>query len=214
MANPNFRERPDRELERLSDEDLIEYIVGARDAARLDACNRAGAILVHGYWDIVVARCRLKVPPADAEDVAGQAVVSAITTFAFAGGSIGEFRGWLHTIVDRRIADYHRARERKPPPEALPETGGDEDAAWGVEPWEEGETDAIDVQSVVDQAFAELSETHQRVVELYGFEDLSAADAAEQIPDMTEANVHQIYTRFRARLRELLAEADEGDTPP
>ena len=214
MANPNFRERPDRELERLSDEELIEYIVGARDAGRLDACNRAGAILVHGYWDIAVARCRLKVPPADAEDVAGQAVVSAITTFAFAGGSIGEFRGWLHTIVDRRIADYHRARERKSPPEALPETGGDEDAVWGVEPWEEGEAGAIDVQSVVDQAFAELSETHQRVVELYGFEDLSAVDAAAQIPDMTEANVHQIYTRFRARLRELLAEAGEGDTPP
>jgi len=213
LANPNFRERPDRELERLSDEELIEYIVGARDAGRLDACNRAGAILVHGYWAIVVARARLKVPPADAEDVAGQAVVSAITTFAFAGASIGEFRGWLHTIVDRRIADYHRTRERRPPPERLPEAGGDDDAAWGVEPWEEGDIDAIDVQSVVDQAFAELSETHQRVVELYGFDDLSAAGAAARIPDMTEANVHQIYTRFRARLRELLAEAGEGDTP-
>jgi RNA polymerase sigma factor (sigma-70 family) len=212
LAKPHFRERPDHELERLSDEELIDYIVTAREAGRLDACHRAGAILVHGYWGIVLARVRLKVRPADAEDVAGEAVVSAIASFAFRGASIGEFRGWLHTIIDRRIADYHRTRERKPEPERLPEPGGDEDAIWGVEPWEEGEAGAVDVQSVIDQAFDELNETHQRVVELYGFQDLSAADTAAQIPDMTEANVHQIYTRFRARLRELLESG--GDTPP
>ena len=211
MGKSNFRERPEHELARLSDEELIEYIVTAREAGRLDACRTAGAILVHGYWEIVLARVRLKVPALDAEDVAGQAVVSAIASFAFRGASVGEFRGWLHTIVDRRIADYHRAREKRPAVGPLPEPGDDEGGVWGPEPWIVDETGAVDVKSAIDQAFAELNETHQRVVELYGFQDLSAADTAAQIPDMTEANVHQIYTRFRARLRELLG---EGDTPP
>ena len=70
------------------------------------------AVLVYGYWDNLVNRARLKLPDADAEDVAAEAIASAIAS-AFDGKSVGEFRSWLHTILSRRIADWWEARAQK-----------------------------------------------------------------------------------------------------
>ncbi len=78
-------------------------------------------------------RVALKVPPADVDDVAHEAILSAIRS-AFSGESIGEFRAWLNHITSRRIADYHRRLEGKP--KTVPLLSGDEEdeAAWGEVP--------------------------------------------------------------------------------
>ena len=84
-------------------------------------------------------------------------------------------------------------------------------------------TQEVVEQSVIDQALAELNEVHCRVVELagpqdLGFEQRPGKEAAELVNDqlsgrlsdpMTEANVHQILSRFQ-RVAELLGSDDGG----
>jgi len=63
----------------------------------------------------------------------------------------------------------------------------------------------------IDAALAELSDDHRRVVEAYVLRGGPARDAADEVGGMSEANVHQIGSRFRRRLRELL---EGGDGTP
>ena len=201
-----FRELPEHQLIELSDDELISYMRAAREAGRSEAMKLAVAVLVYGYWDILVARARLKLDPSDAEDVASEAVSSAIAS-AFDGKSVGEFRSWMHTILSRRIADYHEARKRRPPTAQLASEGDDEYT--GREPHIEPEGDALFARECVRRALEELEERHREVIELYVLGPLSASQAAAQIDGMTEANVHQIASRFQRRVLALL---EGGDT--
>ena len=200
-----FRELPPHRLEGLSDERLVEYLRAAREAGRHDAMRPAVAVLVHGYWDILVHRARLKLrTDADAEEVAAEAVASAIAS-AFDGRSVGEFRSWLHTILSRRIADWWEAREQRLQKTALPSEHLGDDEVWGREPSVGFEGDALHARESVRQALNELQDEHREVVRLYVLGPHAAAEAASLAgPGMTEANVHQIASRFQRRVRELL----------
>ncbi len=209
----NFRPLKEHELSSLSDQQLIDYVGAARDADKLDDAQTALGVLVFRHYANVRGRVRMKIPADDVEDIAMEAVTSAIRS-AFDGTSRGEFHGWLHKIVSRRIADYHGKNTIDTTP--LPEEHGDDESVWGVSGIEPDPTTAVDVESVIEQALGELSEPHRLVIQKYAFEDLSAADAAaavnSELPDlnpvMSEQNVNQIVSRFRKRVRELLAEAD------
>ncbi len=208
-----FEELSERQLGDLTDEQLVDYLRRAREAGRHEAMKPAVAVLVYGYWDNLVNRARLKLRSnADAEDVAAEAVASAIVS-AFDGKSVGEFRAWLHTILSRRIADWYEAKEQKLDKTLLPsEHQGDEDV-WGREPSVDFEGEALFARLCVRQALEELEEPrHRRVVELYVFAPNSAAETAALVGDgMTEANVHQISSRFVRRVRELLEGGDTSD---
>lgn len=205
----------DLELERLDDDALLAYVRRARGAGGLAAAKRALQFLVFGYMRNVERRVAMRVPARDVEDVAAAAMVSAITS-AFNGQSVGEFRSWMHTIVDRRVADYHR----RPRPTELPLTTehGSEDDSRGQVLADLDETGAVLVQQVIDGVLAELGPDHRLVVELYVFERFGARECAQRVsgvfpdakPAMTAANVHQIAHRFRVRVRGEL----EGDTSP
>jgi DNA-directed RNA polymerase specialized sigma24 family protein len=87
----------------------------------------------------------------------------------------------------------------KPADEPPPET---------VTPSEAGE---VGVRDAIERVMATLRADHQRVVDLVVFEDRSAAEACAAIEGMTEANVHQVVSRFRRALRgELQAGGDTG----
>lgn len=212
MSDRLFRSRPDHEIHALSDEQILQYVVAARAAGQPAHAARGLQILVFGYRDIVKVRVAAKVPRHEAEDVADagllRAVAAALKPNAFTGGSMGEFRSWMHTIVDRHVADHWRKVERSPREDPLPEEHeGDDDGRRpaGSTP---DDSEAVDVQAVIEQALGELSEPHRLVVELYVFGGRTAVETAEQIGDgMTENNVHQITTRFRRRMRQLLDEA-------
>jgi RNA polymerase sigma factor (sigma-70 family) len=203
---PDFQELPEHHLGSLSDDQLVDYMRRAREAADRDAMKLAVGILVHGYWDTLVKRAKLKLPSlADAQDVAGEAVASAIAS-AFDGKSVGEFRSWLHTILNRRIADYLEARKRKPQTTAL--SGGHEhdEGTWGAEPAVDFEGDALSARDAVRRAYEELDDgRHRRVIDLYVLGPHAAAETARMVgTEMTEANVHQISSRFHRRVEELL----------
>jgi RNA polymerase sigma factor (sigma-70 family) len=171
------------------------------------------AVLVYGYWPNLVSRAALKLPRSDAEDVAGEAVTSAIAA-AFDGRSVGEFRSWLHTILSRRIADYHEARKRLVPTSALASEHRGEDETWSEEPEVAFEGDALFAQQCLRRAYADLDdERHRLVIDLHLLGPQSALETAKLVDGMSEANVHQIASRFQRRFRELLDDgnASKGD---
>ena len=217
MSDNDFEPLSENELSRLGSDELIAYVRKATDTGRPDRARTALAILCWRHFDDVVRRVKMRVPAPAVEDVAMTAILAAIKS-AFDGVSVGEFVNWLHRIVDRRgIADYHRKREREPATNPLPTEHAGEEEVWGEEPAEADESDAVVVQSVIDECLEALAQpAHRDVIERNVFNDLSAADTAERVnadhpdldPPMSEANVHQIISRFRRCVREKLADGD------
>jgi RNA polymerase sigma factor (sigma-70 family) len=206
---PGFRPLNDAELDRLDSDALIAHIRAANDAGRPDNGGRALAILVFRHFDDVRRRVSIKVPTADVEDVAMEAVTSAIRS-AFDGTAIGQFVLWLDRIVRRRIADYHRRAESRPQEAALAEEHEEAEGIWGEGATSPDDTGAVDVQSVIDRALDELNPVHRGVVDLFVFDDLPAREAAERINEelgeelarpMSVDNVNQIVSRFRKAVR-------------
>ena len=119
----------ENELDRLDSDALIAYIREAHDAGKPDCARTALGVLVYRHFDDVVRRVRIKIPTSDVEDVAMNAVTSAFKS-AFDGTAVGQFVSWLNTIVDRRIADYHRKPRAEEVP--LPEEHVEAEEIWGV----------------------------------------------------------------------------------
>jgi RNA polymerase sigma factor (sigma-70 family) len=194
---PAFQPLDEPALERLGDDALIAYMREARAAGHPSAAA-ALAILVYGHWLNVERRVRMKVPAMHVEDLTGDIVADAIAS-AFDGTSIGEFVSWLSTITKRAIADFYRRGRGGEPLVALatdPDPPG--------EPAVPSDAGAVEVRDAIERVMASLREDHRRVVDIVIFEDRSAADACRAIPGMSEANVHQIVSRFRRALRDEL----------
>jgi RNA polymerase sigma factor (sigma-70 family) len=206
-----FKLLADSELHQLSDEDLIAYIRGAQLAGEPDSGRTALAFLVYGYERDVMRRLSIRVPPHVVEDVAHDALVRAIAA-AFDGTSQGEFRSWLHTIVDRTAVDYFRKAARRPKESELPSEHAGDDDVWGDEPFTESAAGAVELRIIVDEILDGYSEKHTQVVELHVFGGWSAADVGTQIDGMSADNVAQIASRFRAKLRQRIDPDVDGET--
>lgn len=209
----DFRPLNETELDRLDSDALIAHIREASDLGRPEHARRALGVLVFRHYDDVRRRVSIRIPPADIEDVAMNAVTSAIKS-AFDGTAVGQFVNWLNRIVDRRIADYHRKPRVDEQP--LPEEHSEAEHIWGVAGTIEAETGSIEVQQLIEQAMPE-NPIHCEVIDRYVFQDAAAQDTAESINDtfeneldrpMTADNVHKIASRFRETLRRLLDERD------
>ena len=199
----SFQERPDDQLHQLSDDDLIAYGRDARAAGNLPAARRALAFLVYGYEADVTRRIALRVPTHVVTDVSHDVLVRAIAA-AFDGHSVGQFRSWLNTIIDRSAADYFRAAARRPKESILPSEHDGDDDVWGVEPAVDGESAAVELRIVVDEVIDTFNATHREVIGLHVFDRFTAREVCDRIEGMTEDNVAQIASRFRAKVRQRL----------
>jgi RNA polymerase sigma factor (sigma-70 family) len=196
---PPFRPVNEADLERLDTDALFEYMRRARAGGHPSAAL-ALAIAVYGHWANVERRVRLKVPDPHVEDLTGDIVADAITS-AFDGTSAGQFVSWLDTITRRAIADFYRRGTGKVRPAEMPP----------IEPAAPSSEGAVEVRDAIERVMSGLREDHRRVIDVVIFSDGTAADAARELPGMTEPNVHQIVSRFRAALRrELEADGDTG----
>jgi RNA polymerase sigma factor (sigma-70 family) len=202
-----FKEKGEHELAAMPEHGLVAYLLEAR-AARAPT-RLAVSILVFTLMSDVRRRVSMKVPSEAIEEVSEAVLLSAITS-EFDGTSVGEFRSWLRTIIQRRIADYHRSPKTDVRLVPLPDEHEGEDDFWGTRAAVPFEGDAIDVERALDQAMAELNPAHQEVVGLYVFQDLPAGEVAGRVDGISEANVHKIAQRFRDSVSQLLP--DHGDT--
>ena len=195
---PPFRPLNESELLDLDDDALIEYMRRARAASHGSAAL-ALHVMVYGHWATVQRRVALKLPAAYVEDLTGDIIVDAIAS-AFDGTSVGQFRAWLRTITDRAVADFYRRGAGQVKTDELSAAG--EPAA----PSAEG---LVEIRDAIERVMSGLRDDHRRVIESFVFEGRPAADAAGEVPGMTEANVHQIASRFRKALaRELDADGN------
>jgi RNA polymerase sigma factor (sigma-70 family) len=201
-----FRRCPQSELDHLRDQELVDYLDAAREAEDNAALKDALGYLAFRFEGIVKARVVAKVPAEDVEDVTME-VLKSIVRGGFDGKLIAEFGAWVRTVTRRRIADYHRERERQPRLDSI-DSGDDERT--GPEPIAEEETATAVIIDAVERVLAGRSELHQRVIRLYGpgmcgFEDLPAAEVCERLAAdgdaVTADNVAQIWSRFKRDLR-------------
>ncbi len=171
-------------------------------------------MLVFRYEGLVRAKVLLKVSRSDADDLVATVFMSVLNSI-FSGQTPAEFRAWLMTITKRRIADYHRSGGFAAGMELFDPTGSDEETTQGpAEPSSGGEIERAEAGMLIQEMLTELGEAHRLVVQLYVLEGHAAAECCDRVNSqlgasltdpMTEANVHQIASRFRATLREALA---------
>jgi len=161
-------------------------------AAGHESAALALAMLVYGHRPNVRRRVAMKVPPQDVDDVTDEILAKAIVS-AFDGTSGGQFGSWMNTITVRAIADYHRRGPGRVATEPL-----DRDLEAPAE-------DAAETRDALRRVLDALSDEHRRVVELWlqGF-------AAPEIDEISDANVHQIVSRFRRALRGQLGDGPKG----
>ena len=218
----NFRERNDAELAKVSDEELVRYIVEARGAGRIEAATIAAQVLALRYEPRIKAYVATRLQskgPLVIEDVAERTLSDAIASVGrFQGATIPEFGGFIFRIAKLRIVDYHRkGRADETPLDVMTPDG-----EWQHPEIKTGDpTELVDRGDVINQALGELNERHREVVILVRFRRYSHREAAQEInrqftdakdDPMSEQNVSQINSRFGRRLDELLEQAD--DPPP
>ncbi len=214
-----FHERNDDELARLSDEELVAYIVAARRAGATGAAVTAAQILAYRYERRLRGFVQKDIGDMGqvvCEEAHERIVVSAIGSAEnFAGSTIKEFRAWLWQIARRRIADLHRERARRVDEVPIERPGGEgEDREFGG-----GDAmAAVDQGSIFQQAYNELNAVHKLVIVLVRLRDLPHREAAIEInrqfgdhldDPMSEQNVSQINSRFSKELKRLDAEAEK-----
>lgn len=210
----------DAQLSQLSDEQLIARVVAARSDGDREAGLQAIGMLSFHYFDLVRSRVALKVPTDQVDDVVNEILISAMKS-SFDGRSLGEFHNWLQTITRRRIADVSEKNKRlKQREQRLPAEHVGEEEEMPDQHGVEGGQEEAELMAIVATCVDSITEPHhRRVIELYGpvemgFYGLTARDTANIVnqelgtnpQEMTEANVHKIYQRFKDAVREALGE--------
>lgn len=215
-----YRRLTESELTLLGDDELVARIAAAREADDPAGAKLAAAHLAYGFEQLIKGRVACKVPLEDLDDVAQEALVSVVSA-SFEGKVLGEFRSFLLTVVDRRVADYHRERGRRPGQTTLPTGVDEEDGAWGDEPAVEDASAAVEINDAVARVLATRNPHHVLMIELYGPEviggsDLGAAEVAARVergldaPRVSVANVQQVWRRFKVDLASELTSGEAG----
>lgn len=216
------RRLTESELALLGDDELVAQVAAAREAGDPVGAKMAAAQLAYGFEPLIKARVACRVPLEDVDDVAQESLVSIVGA-SFGGKVLGEFRSFLLTVVDRRIADYHRERGRRPVQARLP--GGEGEDAWGEEPAVEDASAPTAIRDAVERVLATRSHHHALMIRLYGpdaidGEDLAAAEVAEEVRrrldgrEVSVANVQQVWHRFKIDLADELTSGEDGARKP
>jgi RNA polymerase sigma factor (sigma-70 family) len=203
----SFREKKDWELNGLSDEDLIAYVIAARRAGNGRAAKLGLGIFAYRKWDLLVWRAKKELPDgADVEDLVGK-VIEGVFKAAFRGEHFGEAVSLLNRVFRNKIADFYRREE--PYIDQLPEDSEDADH-WRPDAATVGDrTGEYEVQEIARARYDALAPRHRMVVDLFVLDSYDANETAEQVNlafpgldrPMSDQNVHQIGSRFRRDLR-------------
>lgn len=225
QALSSFRKLNDFELDRLSDEDLIDYIRRARSVGERQAMNLAIQIFAYRQRKNLLNRVRAKLgsrPDSDIEQVTDLIVGGAMFA-AFEGESVGEFKSLVNRIMQRRVADYYRRIHGQVGYTPLAEEVEGEERVHGATLEADEEISLIWAADLVETALGELSAPHRAVVDYRLLQGYGSKETAELVNNhlsddldrpMTVSNVDKIVSRFRERLDDLLEEANREPPDP
>jgi RNA polymerase sigma factor (sigma-70 family) len=212
-----FRHLGEAKLAELGDEELIEYVIEARNAGEADAAELALRIFAFGMEGRLLNFVRVRLeshPDTVIEEVAEVALADAIRSINnLRGASAGEARAFVFKIARFRIIDFHRTGRVSTAPLEIDGREGEQLAPGSGEAGADGGVGAVEASLVVEECLAELREDHRAVVEYTLFEDCPARETAEKVnsrfdgkfdDSMSDQNVHQIVSRFRKVLRKRL----------
>jgi RNA polymerase sigma factor (sigma-70 family) len=169
---------------------------GDRDAidARLLACGDHEALLTH-YFEVVVARCRVRARSADEAEEAQSRVFERLLAELRRGKAYSvPFRVVVNNVVDWVLGDIRRDRARLP----LPDEHIDHRPDGRGEDWIE----AVGHRDLFGRLHAELPDGERRVFDLRFFGGLEIAEIARRL-GMNRNAVDQVLHRIRVRLRRL-----------
>jgi hypothetical protein len=215
-----YRRLTETALTLLGDEGLVAHIAVAREAGDADGAKAAAGHLAWGFEEIIRVKVRMKVPSGAVDDVVGEVLLSVLGA-SFDGKILGQFRAFLNTIIKYRIADFHRAEERRPDQDPLPSGYQGDEEVWGTEPAVGDSADIIALLDAIERVIATRNELHQRIIRLYGpdpfGEALSGAGAVERLAAEGEIvsvdNVQQVWRRFKVDLAKDLDSGEDGGNP-
>ena len=210
----------------------MAYVVEARSEGEEGLYRGALGMLVFRWEGIFLNRAERRIAPSCRESgtlsVAEEAAEIVLETFKdviqglgrFEGVAAGQFHKYAQTILDRRVADWFRARNGSP---AFHSYDGSR-TAMGEESglYEVVGDGGVDVESAVeirilwDQALAAEKERDALVV-LLKARGHTAAEVVELIEQqrldggeaLTTDNVDTIYSRFRKKNRDLFLEGSD-----
>jgi DNA-directed RNA polymerase specialized sigma24 family protein len=198
-----FRKKSESQLNTLSDDELVAYLVAARDSGHDDEVRLATSILVFGRWDQQLALVLTKIDSyEDAEDITGVVMMQTIEA-AFDGTHTGQFFSLMNVIRKARIADYYAKKER------TPDQGHGDDDELIEKLFADGSLeDEVTTRMLLDQILEGESERDRYIVGKR-IEGHPSNEVAEMVNsrgksgdgEMTGTNVDQIFSRFRKKAR-------------
>jgi RNA polymerase sigma factor (sigma-70 family) len=208
-----FRPKNDLELDQLDDDDLVQYVVAAREAGDADAFRNGVAMLVYRRERQFFWIARKKVPTdSDADEIVYEAFLGIIRG-SFDGERTDQFFAWAFRILRNKIADFHR--RKRLPSVSLDEFGKGGANGYEMVGSEDGDfTEVVDLMVLWESALARESVRDARIIELR--KDGSPAKEVIEIlieegvdgaGEVTVANVNTIFSRFKKKNRPIF----EGD---
>jgi hypothetical protein len=209
-----FIPKSELELEQLNDDELVAYLVAARDADAQEAVVTATGVLVFRRYEVQFLLIRGKVgTDHEAEEILAAVFESALRS-PFKGSHTGEFFALLNIIRKRRVADFHQKKNSEGDQQ---QPADDDDIFSGVAGPDDPEGEVVALV-LLQELLAEESERDRMVIEMK-IDGHVAKQIAERVneefpdldPPMTFENVDQIFSRFKRRARPLLL-GEKGDS--
>lgn len=196
------------ELTRLDDAELLVLIREARAAGDEETARRAADTLFAGYIPHLQKRALLRLQNTRFEgqiDDVIQETLAAALSFSLRGQTAQAFRAWLHTILERRIADLFRGRGQ----DRLAADLSLDDVAGPAGPRTDADlADLLHCRDALQEELGRLSDRHRQLVSMILFRGFSTAEAA-RLTDLSLDNAYQILSRFQRRVLARFKEPDE-----
>lgn len=216
-----FHRLDETELAGLDDADLVAHALAAREAGEWEQAGLALKIFAFGMEEPVRAFVRGRLRSHGdtvVDEVVERALESALRSIeSLAGATPEQARAFVFRIARRRIADF--LRKGRLGLEPLDEAEGGEGAPPRGLVVEDGAGE-VEASLLVAELLGRLREDHRQAVELNVLAGYSARETVELIgsrdggpgdDSMSEQNVHQIASRFRAELRARIAGEGLGE---
>ena len=176
----------------ISDEHLIQLFVQG-DLQAFDS-------LYHRHIKSVYNRVRYTVPEVDVEDVTQEVFIAALRSLSTFRGE-AQFRTWLRTLTNHKVAEYYRRRSRK-------KENMQVDLHHAEQRGDHGNVNTLEDRIALRRALNKLPEQYREVILLRFAEGMQFNEIAALLRQNPEAT-KSLFRRALAALRKKLDVRDD-----